>query len=303
VADASAAPGGVLGIVTVLFGGDDVIDGFFGSLAVQDVDLRLYVVDNNPTPSVIGRCRELASRHGIAMECVLNDRNVGVATGNNQGIRLALRDRCRWVLLANNDVEFPPGTLAALLAPLRAGEMAVTPKILYPGPERRVWFAGGRLDRWTRPTEHLGAGMVDQGQFDRPGYTEYASTCFLGLASGVFDRVGLMDEAYFVYYDDTDFAWRLRAEGIRIRYEPAATVIHKVGGATGGTRSPFTTYYGHRNRIYFMRKHFRGPERWVGLGYFLLSRVPKTAATPRPLARRMWAGVRDGLRLPVSRER
>lgn len=95
---------GTIGVVTVLFGGDDVIDDFFASLALQtDVALKVYVIDNNPTPALTDRCRELAAGHGLDAECVFVGENVGVARGNNIGIEHALRDGCRWVLLANND--------------------------------------------------------------------------------------------------------------------------------------------------------------------------------------------------------
>jgi GT2 family glycosyltransferase len=139
----------------------------------------------------------------------------------------------------------------------------------------------------------------DRGQYDRASYTGYAPTCFLLIDAAVFATVGLMDEAYFVYYDDTDFMWRLRSRGLRVRYEPGAIVQHKVSTSTGGGESPFTAYYSNRNRVYFIRKNFAGPRRWVALGYTLLTRCIRSVTMPGPLSKRMWDGVREGLRLPV----
>ena len=292
--------GPLVGVVTVLFGGDEVVDGFFAGLAAQrGVRFRVYVVDNNPTPAMSEHCRELAAGHGITVDCVFPGANVGVARGNNLGIGLALRDGCDRVLLANNDTLFAAGTLARLAEAIAAGEAVVTPKILFPGRDRRIWFAAGAPDAWTRPTRHIGIGEPDRGQFNGVTHTEFAPTTFLMLDSSVFSRVGMMDEAYFAYYDDTDFARRVRAAGIRIGCVSDAEVVHLVGASTGGSTSPFTVFHGHRNRIYFMRKHFTGIERAVGLGYFLLSRLPKTLRTPRRLIRPMWAGVWAGLRLPL----
>jgi GT2 family glycosyltransferase len=290
-----------LGIVTVLYQSDGVIDDFFASLALQtDVAFKLYVIDNSPSRGALDRCKELASRYGMQGEFVFNNANVGVAKGNNQGIALALRDCCPFVLLANNDTEFPAGTLLALLAPMAEGESVTTPKMLYPGPERLIWYVDGRIDTWTMRTPHIGMRQPDRGQFDGVRYAKYAPTCFLLVRSALFEQVGIMDERYFVYYDDTDFVWRLSLEGIRIRVVSKPAVVHKVSTSTGGAKSPFTVYYSNRNRIFFIRKNFRGLRKLVALTYALATRLPASLSLPRPAAQRLWAGVRDGLQLTIG---
>jgi GT2 family glycosyltransferase len=290
-----------VGIVTVLYNSDAVLPDFFASLArQQDVALKLYVIDNSPTPSGLEICRALAAELDIEAELVFNNHNCGVAKGNNQGIELALRDGCRWVLLSNNDVDFAAGTIGMLLEPARAGETAVTPKILYHGPGQLVWYAGGKIDPWRMLTSHTGMRCVDNGQFETAAFTNYAPTCFMLLDSSVFARVGLMDERYFVYYDDSDFVWRMNHAGLRIRYVPQAVVHHKVSTSTGGDRSPFTLYYTSRNRIFFIRKNLRGLQRAVALAYVLTTRAINAARLPQPLAGRIWAGMMDGIRLPIK---
>lgn len=290
-----------IGIVTVLYNSEDVLDDFFASLARQDQrDFKLYVIDNGATTAGIDKARRLAERYRIEAEMVFNAANVGVAKGNNQGITMALHDGCGYVLLANNDTDFPANTLSTLLAQMSSGELAATPKILYHGPDKMVWYAGGRIDAWTMRVPHIGMRSRDQGQFDAALYTAYAPTCFMMLSADVFARVGLMDETYFVYYDDTDFVWRLTRAGLRIRYVPDAVVLHKVSTSTGGERSPFSLYYTNRNRIYFIRKNLRGLQKAFAMCYMLLTRLVNTARLPRPLASRLWIGVRDGLRLPIN---
>jgi GT2 family glycosyltransferase len=294
-------PGVKIGIVTVLYNSGEVVEDFFASLGCQQhVSFKLYVIDNSATPDTLERCRELAVTHGVEAEFVFNGANLGVAKGNNQGIALALAERCEQILLANNDTEFAAGTLAALLQAAHQGEQIVTPKILYYGPQRLIWYAGGRIDSWTMRTPHIGMLRADRGQYDQAGYTGYAPTCFLLVNADVFKTVGVMDETYFVYYDDTDFMWRLRRSGLRIRYAPNAIVQHKVSTSTGGGESPFTVYYTNRNRVYFIRKNFTGARRWIALGYTLLTRWIRSIGLPRPLSRRLWDGIKDGLRLPVN---
>lgn len=289
-----------IGIVTVLYNSEEVVDDFIVSLSRQvGVAFMLYVIDNSPTPAGLDRCRELCQSHGIKAEFVFNNANVGVAKGNNQGITLARRDGCKYILLANNDTEFKPGTISALMQALLAGEAAATPKILYHGPEHLVWYAGGRIDSWTMRTPHVGMLQPDQGQYDRACHTGYAPTCFLLIDASVFDRVGLMDEQYFVYYDDTDFNWRLRCAGLKIRYVPDSVVQHKVSTSTGGGESPFSLYYINRNRVYFIRKNFTGLRKMVALGYTLMTRVLRSVLLPQAHSARLWSGVKDGLKLPL----
>lgn len=182
---------------------------------------------------------------------------------------------------------------------MRSGELVTTPKILFPGPERHLWYGGGHLSEWTSCTPHLGFGRPDRGEWDTPGYTGFAPTCFMLIAAEVLLRVGTLDERYFAYYEDTDLVWRMRRAGVRLRYVPGSVVIHKAGSSTGGVESPFTLFHGNRNRIYFIRKNYRGVRRISALGYVLATRVAKSFRQPRSASARMWAGVREGFRVPT----
>ena len=291
-----------IGIVTVLYLSDGVLAGFFASLQGEkrfETAFTLYVIDNSPTRSGLEAAQGLALEHGIDAVFVFNDANLGVAKGNNQGVELAMRDGCSHVLLANNDVEFRPGTINTLLSALVAGERVATPKIYYYGEDLLIWFAGGDIKPWTMLVPHFGTLTRDVGQYDGASHTPYAPTCFMLLESSVFREIGLMDEAYFVYYDDADFVWRMNKRGLRIRYVPQSTVEHKVSTSTGGTFSPFSLYYTNRNRIYFIRKNLKGIQRAFALTFVLTTRILRSARLPRPLAARLWVGVRDGLRMPL----
>lgn len=291
-----------VGIVTVLYNSDEVLPEFFASLALQkDVSFRLYVIDNGTTDSGTRLSESLAREHGIDAVCVFNNANVGVAKGNNQGIALALADGCPYVLLANNDTAFSADTLRLLLEPLEGGaEQVSTPKIMYHGEPTRLWYGGGHINPWLMRTPHHQLKEVDRGQTDGTRYVGYAPTCFMMLDARVFERIGRMDEQYFVYYDDTDFVWRLSAAGLRIRYVPAAVVMHKVSTSTGGELSPFSLYYTNRNRVYFIRKNLHGLQKAFALAYMMATRIPRVCFLPAELSKRAWAGVRDGFMLPLA---
>ncbi len=294
-----------LGIVTVLYHSDEVLPGFFRSLTGEPVGFarKLYVIDNSPSSSGTEMAQALSLKYGIDAEFVFNNANLGVAKGNNQGIDLALQDGCSHVLLANNDTEFSDDTIRRLIETLAGGaERVATPKIMYYDDPTLLWYGGGHINAWTMRTPHYGIKTIDRGQFDRLEYVGYAPTCFMMLDAQVFQSVGRMDEQFFVYYDDTDFVWRMAARGIRIRYVPNSVVLHKVSTSTGGDRSPFTLYYTNRNRIYFIRKNLTGLQRVFALSYLLLTRLPRLCLLPRNLARRSWRGVIDGFGMKIPKE-
>jgi GT2 family glycosyltransferase len=291
----------LVGVVTVLYNSDDVLPDFFTSLAAQTgVRFRLYVIDNSATDTGIQISRTLADRHCIDVHLLFNNANVGVAKGNNQGIDLALADGCSHVLLANNDTQFAPATIRVLLDAVSSGsDLVATPKIMYHGEPTRLWYSGGHIDAWRLLTPHYGMKEIDNGQFDKMCHVGYAPTCFMMFDEAVFARTGRMDEQFFVYYDDTDFVWRMNALGIRIRFVPESVVLHKVSSSTGGDRSPFTLYYTSRNRVYFIRKNLHGLHKLIALSYMVSTRCVQTLLLPRELSAHIWRGVRDGFGMGI----
>jgi GT2 family glycosyltransferase len=297
------AESSLIGIVTVLYNSDEVLPDFFTSLAAQDgVRFRLYVIDNSATDSGSQLSREFAARHGIDAAVVFNGANAGVARGNNQGIEMALADGCTHVLLANNDTAFEPATVRRLLDALGQDDLVSTPKIMYHDEPELLWYGGGRIDALTMRTPHFGMKQRDSGQFDHQTHVGYAPTCFMMIAADVFSRVGRMDEQFFVYYDDTDFVWRMARAGIGIRYVPESVVLHKVSTSTGGERSPFTLYYTNRNRVYFIRKNLHGWRKVAALSYMLATRMPRLGLLPPTLGRRGWRGISDGFKMAVPKD-
>lgn len=292
----------VIGIVTVLFNSDGVLPDFFASLARQrNVRYRLYVIDNSKTDSGSQLATQLVKQHGIDAIVVFNNANAGVAKGNNQGVKLALRDGCNWVLLANNDIVFDDEDLLAnMLAFSMSGMVdAVVPKIYYFAEGNRIWCAGGRFSVLKGTNPHIGYGEIDRGQFDNVARIDYAPTCFMLLRSEVFKTVGMMDERYFVYYDDSDFVWRMKKSGLSLFYWPDGRIWHKVSFSTGGEESPFSIYYSNRNRIYFIKKNFDMMHAGISLTYFCITRVVRYLGLSQEKKSSLVKAVRDGFKMHV----
>ena len=106
-----------------------------------------------------------------------------------------------------------------------------------------------------------------------------ASFCCALVPLAAFRDAGMLDERFFMYYEETDFIRRAQAKGYRVRYEPSAVVYHRESGASGGGwMTPFKQYYATRNRPYLVRKHAtsRAAYAWF-TAYFLATRVASAA--------------------------
>lgn len=91
------------------------------------------------------------------------------------------------------------------------------------------------------------------------------------IKADVFKKTGLMDEKYFVYYDDTDFVWRATKYNNEILgYIHNSLIWHKVSSSTGGDNSDFSIYHLSRNHLYFSLKHLRGLHLFAFICYFIL---------------------------------
>jgi hypothetical protein len=246
---------GKIGIVTVLYNSAQVLEGFFASIEAQTYrEFIVYCVDNQSTDG----SGDLCARRGLPYRLISNAANLGVAAGNNQGIRAAIADGCEYVLLINNDTEFESDLVAKLLEAARDDSVdMVCPKILYFDVPDVIWAAGGKFQPlFGHRCIHIGENEIDKGQYDKRRFVQYVPTCCVLIRRSVFEDVGLMDSRYFVYVDDVDFMFRAARAGKRLLYVPEATLLHKVGRLTGGEASPFSIRMGTRNRIFFHLKHF-----------------------------------------------
>ncbi len=247
-------PDEVVGIVTVTFNSAGVIGPFMASLEQQSCrSFRLYVVDNDSTDATL---EHIASER-FTVVTIANQNNVGVAEGNNQGVRAALADGCQYVLLLNNDTEFVPDLVATLLREIEAHNAdMIAPKVMLDFDRKIIWYAGGFFaPRRGYSGEHYGLGEKDVGQFDLARRVEYTPSCCVLIRREVFDKVGFIDPEYFLYFDDTDFCYRALRHNIQLWYTPATVLYHKVGSLSGGENSPFFVRHNTRNHVYFLLKN------------------------------------------------
>jgi len=252
-----------IGLVTITYNSADVIRGFLESTFSQTFqNFIIYIIDNNSQDNTIEILKENTDSR---IELVKNKENVGVAKANNQGIELALKDNCTQVLIINNDVEFEKQLFEKMLQIQKDKNCSlVVPKMMYFDTPDYIWYAGSSFikKKGFLPI-HKGIKQKDSSQFDGVYPVEYAPTCCLLVKKEVFQDVGMMDEKYFVYFDDTDFSYRVLKDGRhKLFYFSDTKFYHKVGSLTKSVekekkreyRGDFFIKQNTRNHIYFLKK-------------------------------------------------
>jgi GT2 family glycosyltransferase len=223
--------------------------------AVDYAACDLLVVENGSrTPLDAGELSALAGRPVTVIRSALNR---GFAAGTNLGIRAALSRGAERILLLNDDTEVSPGFLPALVAAIDADPRlgAVGPAICYFDEPAKVWFAGATFDAETcqvhssradEPATTLPAALVP---------TDWLSGCCMLMTRAAVERAGLLDERYFLYWEDADWSLRARAAGFSTAVVPAARIYHKISVSAGGNDSPRKAYHKIRSHLAFARVH------------------------------------------------
>jgi GT2 family glycosyltransferase len=252
-----------IGLVTITYNSADVLQSFLDCVWKQTYsNLILYVIDNASADATL---LMLDNEKDSRLRVVKNAKNLGVAKANNQGIRQAILDGCDQVLIINNDVEFESTLIEKLIKIQIENKCSlVTPKMMYYDNPNHIWYAGSDFVKMKGFLPiHKGMRQKDEGEFNGVFQVEYAPTCCLLVKKQVFEDVGLMDEKYFVYFDDTDFLYRvLIDERHKLFYFSDVEFYHKVGSLTKSVdkermkeyRSDFFIKQNTRNHVYFLKK-------------------------------------------------
>lgn len=255
-----ADPADRVAIVTVLYNSGPVLDDFLASLDAQTADgWALIAIDNASADRSADR---VEAWDGPLHRVVRNPGNIGFAAATNQGIAIAREAGFGTVLLLNNDVTFDGDFLMRLLAsPSRREAAMLAPVVRYHNDPARAWYAGGDFS-WDRGA--LQAVMregVPAGEAAWPA--AFAPGCCLLVDITVFDRVGVFDPRFFVYWEDADFFWRCRTAGERLLVVREPSLLHKVSVLTEGERSPFSIRMYQTGQILFLRKHLGAVATWM----------------------------------------
>jgi GT2 family glycosyltransferase len=238
-------------------------------LEVWGFDYQIIVVDNGSKEPLKLSTNFL--RHHSHIELITSASNLGFTGGNNLGIKHAANHYdSDYFLLLNSDTVVTKDFLKEmyLMAKNDPKIGLMSPKIyFYKGYEyhaasyspeqlgKVIWYAGGKVDWLNLISFHLGVDEVDRGHFDEPHQTDFATGCCMLISREVVERIGTLDNRFFLYSEDVDYSLRVKRAGLKVYYCPNASIYHKIASSTGGVGSQLQQYYQTRNRLLLSLKH------------------------------------------------
>ncbi|HSH01346.1 MAG TPA: glycosyltransferase family 2 protein [Anaerolineae bacterium] len=245
--------------------------------------LDILIVDNGSADHSLPYFQQ----HLPTIPVIPNPANTGFAHGNNLGLRYAQQHNYPYTLILNNDAFAEPPMLTNLLAHATPDIGLISPKILYEPQPDLLWFAGGSQAKYTLDLVNHGRGQPDTPLWSTRDVDYLLGTCWL-VNMAALDHVGLLDESYFMYFEDLDWSLRFRQAGYRLRFVADARLHHRVAVSSGGEDTPFRRYHLARSGVHFWRRyaHLGSPPIIIAwrllsalkmVGRLLLNRQPATA--------------------------
>lgn len=257
-------------------------------------NLHVFLLDNASTDgSVEAVCAQFP-----AVEIVSLTDNRGYAGNNNVGIQLAMERGADWVLVLNEDTIVDPDCIGRMVA---EGERnpaigMIGPLVYHHDEPTVIQSAGVTLGRFMR-SSHIGQNEPDHGQFSKPQAVDCISGCAICVRREVIEAVGMLDERYFYYWEETEWCLRSRHAGWLNVVEPAAKLWHK-GVQRDYQPKPSVAYYNTRNRLLTLSKQSVAADVWVVVYGEILRTLVSMSVRPKWRDKRehrdaLYAGLRD----------
>jgi GT2 family glycosyltransferase len=207
-------------IIIPKFNGEKEIKDCLASLQLIKVpkgwEIGIVVVDNIEMQNAKFKMQN----ENLKLKIIKNKKNLGFAGGVNVGIREALKNGAEAVLLLNQDTKVEKDFLPPLL---ENPADIVGPVIKFKRGERWVYDYGGRINWWgNKHFENYELRINELTNYE----LDYVSGCAMMIKRRVFEKIGLFDERYFLYFEDADFCLRAKRAGFKIAVEPKSLIIH-----------------------------------------------------------------------------
>lgn len=276
---------------------------------------HIIVCDNGSADDSLGFMKQWAAENGIPYESfdsapealaspyhgtdlifIQNGENRGFAAGNNIGLRYVLeRTRAEYCWILNNDAVVSPNALESMLEIAQedptAGMVGCT-LVNYDDPNVVQAVGGGYILPVVCHDTQLGRGKKrPEAPARRIELEHLIGACLLVRSKAIRD-VGLMDESYFLYREETDWCIRMRRHGWRLYCRPDATVRHKQSRSIG-FKSPMHDYYAVRNILRLVRKFFPKSLPVAFAYYAMRALLPKIARLQFARALAVCVALRD----------
>ena len=252
-----------LSIITVNYNGLKDTCALIESIPFNE-NMEVIVIDNASTQDEAS----IIQKQFPQVKVIRSEKNLGFAGGNNLGIKESKGD---YIFLINNDTIFKDFDVYSLINRFKTSPNIgiVCPKIRFAWANTPIQYAGYTpLSKITIRNQAIGFGEIDNGQYDTALPTPYAHGAAMLIKREAMEKVGLMPEEYFLYYEEIDWSLMFTRAGYEIWYDPACTVYHKESKSTG-QNSPLRTYYITRNRLLLVKRNYKGINKYLSYIYLI----------------------------------
>lgn len=287
----------MISVILVNYNGKQYNDKCIESVLSSTISeqIQIIVVDNASTDGSLEELREKWGKNK-QVQIVTLEENLGFSAANNEGIRESIKQGIEKFLLINNDTEIEPNTIERMMESQTQTGAIVVPKIFYADSPEIVWCAGGEFSPVIRKAKQTGLNRPDNFKLRVSRYCDFANGCSMLLTKEIVEKVGFLEEKFFLYYEDMEYSLRAKERGVSIRYCADAVVYHKVNGSTKGNERPENVYYITRNWLLCNRLHMKGRFP-LFLIYFLMNRLAWAAiwtvqGKPK-MVKALLAGIKD----------
>ncbi len=221
----------ISGSIVVFKNDRDVLERAVTSFLNTALNTHLCIIDNSPTDDL----RDICDRKNV--EYIFNNNNLGFGAGHNIAIR-KMMGITKYSLIFNPDVYFNNGTLEKLFSFMEKNEKlgSVMPRVLYPDGSLQYLCrllpnpADLLLRKFNVKVLSLCVNLISKYELRFANYTKtmdvpYLSGCFMFVRTDVFEKIGVFDERFFVYFEDVDLSRRIHKLYHTVYY-PEAVVYH-----------------------------------------------------------------------------
>lgn len=285
-------------IITLNWNQPDDTLAFLESARRQTMQANhVIVVDNGSSDQSV----EIIRSKFPDVELLVHSTNLGFAKGINSGIRRALEQGAAYIFIANNDTLLATDMLQRLIEQARQAPAGIiAPVIYYAGQPDVIWSAGARHNPLNLEIVDTWRGKTGSSLGSVPYPVEFITACGMLVSATCFEKTGLFDERFFMYYEDSDFSLRVRRAGCQILIDPQAHMWHKVAASSGGSDSASERYWMARSSLIYFRKHARFGQ-WLFIAPYRLGSAIKTSlrllsSGKTAALRAYWRGLKDGLK-------
>ena len=218
--------------------------------SVQNIDyanFKIIVIDNGSSDTSLA---DIQKRYPD-VTCLPMHQNLGFAEGSNVGIRYALALHAERLFLLNNDTIVKPDVLKAFM---RQNDPVMGGKLFCYQDRNKLDHLGGIWNEKQAQFDLVGLNAVDNGQFDQPMELDYVCGASLFAHRTVFEKIGLLEPAFFLFWEESDWCYRAKKAGFTVKTCPQAVIYHKGSASFIGNKS-HTTYFDWRNRLLWIKRN------------------------------------------------